>query len=255
MRARRGVTVAVLVAGALGAMSVEAEAQWGRRRGRAVSDEPLRDPVAWLNLGGELAIPKGVFADYIDLGGGMNFHMQVRPRGSPLALRLGGHFLIYGSSTRRYGLLPGVDVDVTTTHSIIGMSIGPQIHWGRGAMQLYGFGGVGFSYFSTTSSASGSSSGDAAFAHTTNHEDFTFATEGGGGLLVRLGGGRTPVYLDLGARYLENGVARYVTNDGLAVVGNELVVTPVESEANLIVYQVGVSIGLRARNRRMGDGM
>ena len=93
------------------------------------------------------------------------------------------------------------------------------------------------------------------FASTTNYDDFTFASEGGGGVWVFLSRGRTPVALDLGVRYLNNGRVTYVTESGVSVdlANNRLNVDPIDSEANLIVYHLGVVIGLRVRERFRRD--
>jgi hypothetical protein len=37
----------------------------------------------------------------------------------------------------------------------------------------------------------------------------------------------------------------YVTKERVSFVGNQLVVDPVDSKANLVVYHLGVAIGLR----------
>jgi hypothetical protein len=38
---------------------------------------------------------------------------------------------------------------------------------------------------------------------------------------------------------------RYLREGSIAVDGNDVTISPIESQANLVVYQVGVSIGLR----------
>ena len=117
-----------------------------------------------------------------------------------------------------------------------------DLAYDRASLPWYARGGIGFSYFATTSNVRGSGSSQ-PFANSTNYDDFTFASEGGSGLLVRLGGGT--VRLDLGARFLNNGRVTFVTKDGVSVSGNTLLVNPIESEANLVVYHLGVLIGLR----------
>lgn len=208
-------------------------------------------PAASVNFGLQVGQAVGEFANYVDLSGGFDVNLIVRPPGSPLGFRMGGQFLIYGSSTRRYPFLPGVEVDVTTTHAIAGLTLGPQLTLGTGAIQAYAFGGIGFSYFGTSSSASGSGS-SSPFATSNNYEDVTFASEGGGGLFI-LVSRRRYVQLDVSARFLNNGRVTYVTEEGLSVCdgGTRLCVDPVESQANLVIYRIGASIGLRGR--RDGD--
>jgi hypothetical protein len=135
-------------------------------------------------------------------------------------------------------------VDVTTDNQILQIALGPQLTIGEGALQAYGFGTVGGSFFSTTSGVEGTDQNNQQFASTTNHSDGTFSGEIGGGVLVRVNQ-RFPVFVDIGARYLKNGRVTYVTKERVTISGNQLLVNPVDSEANLVVYHLGVSIGLR----------
>jgi hypothetical protein len=209
--------------------------------------KPITQPSVHLGGGLLLAQPTGQFANYVDFGIGVGAHALWEPvPDGALGLRLDGSYLVYGSETRRYSLVPLVDVDVTTQNQIAGLQVGPQLSVGRGRVRAYGFGQIGFSYFATTSSVEGSGNFD-SFANTTNFDDFTFASSVGGGFRVQLSQGRAPVALDLGARYLYNGRARYLREGSIEVVGDEVTITPIESQTNLIVYQIGVSIGLGGR--------
>jgi hypothetical protein len=206
---------------------------------------PVGNPSVRVGGGVVLAQPIGAFADQVDLGYGLAGHAVWTPAPNGVfSLRLDGMFLVYGSETRRYQLLPLIDVDVTTRNQVAGLQIGPQLTVGKGVLRFYGYSQLGFSYFATTSSVEGSGN-VGSFANTTNLDDVTLAASGGGGVLVRLGRGRTPVALDLGARYLHNGRVRYLREGSIAVDGNDVTISPIESQANLVVYQLGVSIGLR----------
>jgi len=187
----------------------------------------------------------GEFATYVRDGGGLSGHL-VFPlsRNGPVSLRLAGHGMIYGSETRRYTLLPGIGADVTTNNEIAGLMAGPQITAGPSGVKGYAFGGIGFSYFATTSSVSGSGSAS-TFASSINFDDVTFAGEAGAGLLIRFG--RSRVWGDIGVRYLANGRVSYVTRQGVSVSGNTLVVNPVTSDANMVIYHIGVTVGLAPR--------
>ena len=207
-------------------------------------------PHAWMGFNLQVGQASGIFSNYVSAGIGGGGYFLYRPDAEGVfGLRAGAMLMIYGSQTRRYPLLPGIAADVTTRNEIVGMTLGPQLTFGRGAAKVYGYGGIGFSYFATRSSVEGSGNVNQPFASTTNYDDFTFASEGGGGMWVFLSRGRTPVALDLGVRYLNNGRVTYVTENGVRVVGNDLEVDPIDSEANLIVYHLGVTIGLRARER------
>ena len=231
----------VVVAGLTLVMAGQA---WGQRRPyREPSAQP---PVAFVGGGLQVGQSTGEFSNYVQGGIGLGGGFLYKPDADgALGLRVSAMFMIYGSQTNRYPLVPGITVDVTTNNQIAGLTLGPQFTLGRGAVQWYGNGGIGFSYFATTSEVRGTSSGQSPFASSTNYDDFTFASEGGSGLLVKIGRGN--VQLDLGARYLNNGRVSFVTRDGVSVSGNQLFVNPINSEANLIVYHLGVMVGLRRR--------
>lgn len=207
----------------------------GAAQGQGI--RPVGNPGVHAGVGALLAQPTGEFANYVDVGFGLGAHVLWEPDPDGMfGLRADGTYLIYGSETRRYQLLPLVDVDVTTNNQIAGLQIGPQLSFGRGAVRAYGYGQIGFSYFATTSSVEGSGA--------TNFDDVTFASSVGGGVRFQLTHGRAPVALDLGARYLYNGRARYLREGSVEVSGTVVSITPVESQTNLILYQLGVSIGL-----------
>ncbi len=210
---------------------------------QGANDEPRRPPVVFLGGGFEVASSVGEFADYVDAGYGLGFHLGFRPRRSPLGFRVGGMFSQYGSTTARYNLVGLVDVDVTTRNQIIGMMLGPELHLDAGPLQLYGQGGIGFSYFYTRSSVEGTDQNNSPFASTTNYDDFTFAAQGGGGVRIRLAG--NPIFLDLGARYLNNGRVSYVTQNTINVSASPPTITAITSDANAVVVGIGVVIGLR----------
>ncbi len=105
------------------------------------------------------------------------------------------------------------------------------------------YGTVGFSYFATTSSASGEDD-FVEFASSTHYDDVTFAVSGGGGLYLRLANGRRPVSLDLSAHTLVNGETTYLREGSIIETGGGLAFAPIRSEANLVMVKLGVSIGV-----------
>lgn len=218
----------------------------------ADAQEPVEGPDAvrppprgYLGLSLQVGQARGQFADYVDYGGGAGAYLVYRPNpNGPFGVRLDFMYLNYGSQTHRYPLVPGIVVDVTTDNQIYQFALGPQLTIGQGALQVYGFGTVGGSFFSTTSGVEGSDQSNQQFASTTNHADATFSGEFGGGVLIRLSRG-LPLLLDVGARYLKNGRVTYVTKERVTISGNQLIVDPVNSDANLMVYHLGVALGLR----------
>ena len=166
------------------------------------------------------------------------------------AIRVEGSFVVYGHESHRTSLsptVPFVDVDVSTTNSILAMGVGPQVYLGSGPLRPYFFGTAGFSYFITETSVSGDRY-DEPFASTTNFDDFSLALAAGGGLSVSLREGDNPISLDLAALYQHNGLTEYLT-DGAenlhALPRGGWRASPVVSDANLVTYRVGVSLGTR----------
>lgn len=223
---------------------------WDRDRDRRWhDDDEWPAPKAEVSIFGLLAVPQGQFENYVDLGGGFGASaLGFLNRNRTAAIRLDGTMMIYGHESFRTPLsptVPFVDVDVSTTNYVASLGVGPQIYFGTGAIRPYIFGTVGFSYFATRSSVSGSHEVE-AFASTTNFDDFTMSLTGGGGISVNLSQGETPVSLDIGTQYVRNGLAQYLTKGDLyELPGGGWGVRPVVSETNLMNVRVGVTIGIR----------
>lgn len=200
-------------------------------------------PSGFLGGGLSMAQPVGEFAHYVNIGWGANGHADWFPRGGPLGLRLDLGVIVYGHETRRFQLVPLVDVDVTTSNDIFSLFFGPELRLGRGSLEPYAAGQIGFSYLGTESSVEGAGN-TVPFANTTNFDDATFAAAGTAGLLIRLRGGHRPIFLDLGARYIANGEAEYLREGSITIVNNEVFYDPIRSATNLVVYHVGVWVGV-----------
>ncbi len=209
-----------------------------------------REPAAPFVVGvsATAAIPVGAFREFVDAGFGINgFLVWNVERHGILGVRLDGYGLIYGRETVRQPLsqtIRRIEVDVTTENTIAGLAIGPQLSVGLDRLRPYVYGGIGFSYFATTSSVRVTDI-DSAFASTTHFDDITFAVSGGGGLLVTLSRGKHPISLDLSADYVRNGRVRYLREGGIAEASDgSLTIEPIESETNLILLKVGVAVGI-----------
>jgi hypothetical protein len=197
--------------------------------------------------------PRGEFHKYVADGYGVGVHGLARldPYGI-FALRLDGGFLNYGSETIRLPLntaLGGgrIRLDLTTSNNIYWLGGGPQLMAPRGPIRPYVNGTVGFSYFTTTSSVEGRDD-EVPFAHDTNYDDAQLSWGGGGGVLIPVyRNQRTLVFVDLGARYHDNGRSvRYLREGGIRDLPNGNVAYDViESRADLVTWHIGVSIGGR----------
>lgn len=198
----------------------------------------------------DIGVPLGDFRSHVKLGGGIGGGGVLFMGDSRLVgLRAETSFLLYGVEAARVPLSPTigfVDVERETTNSIISVGLGPHIYLGTGQIRPYFYGTVGFSAFVTSTSVSGLYEQE-PIASTTNHSDFQLALTGGGGLSVQIRGGRNPLSLDLSAFYRYNGMTEYLANgtDNLERLrGGDWRANPIVSEANLMTYRVGISVGV-----------
>lgn len=201
-------------------------------------------------LGGNLivAVPTGEFADYIDAGVGIGLvgHLNLTGDGA-IRLRLDGGFVQYGNETREVCLTTcRIRVDLTTSNNIVFGSIGPELMFPQGPVRPYVNAGIGGSYFATTSQFEGKNDNE-DFANTTNFDDGTFAITAGGGLYIPVSFGKTPISIDLGARYHKNGEVRYLREGDIEDLPNgDIVIHSQRSRADLVTLQLGVTVGLRS---------
>lgn len=193
------------------------------------------------------ANPIGDLGFFFDEGFGVQLEggMPIS-EGGWLRLRTDLGFLVYGLERQRscysgpFGCRVGLDL--TTTNSIFFGGIGPELTIPVGPIQPYANGTMGFSYFATTSSLD---DGFDDFGSTTNFSDVVFAWKVGGGLRVRVGRGHRPVWFDFGVERHDNGVADFLTEGDITDnPDGSIAIFPNRSEANLLTYKFGISIGL-----------
>jgi hypothetical protein len=235
---------ALLALATLAATAAPLEAQYGFGS---------RPPRVALGGGGFVAQPVGEFGDYVDngYGGGGHLLLRVDPRGF-FALRADVGYLVYGHERKRVSLPDAgrVQFDVTTSNNILTYSFGPQLAVPTGPIRPYVNAMVGGSYFFTQSSVGGSDN-ETDFASTRNFSDNVPSYGYGGGVFVPFAVRNALVGLDLGARFIRNGVTRYLREGGITdLPDGGYTVSPIESETNLVVYHIGVSVGLRHTRRR-----
>jgi hypothetical protein len=236
-------TVAALLAlvTLLGATPVAAQYAFGTRPARATAG------------GGVLvAQPVGEFKNYVanGFGGGGHLMLRVDPQGF-LALRADVGYLVYGHETKRVSLPNAgrVEFDVTTSNNILTYSIGPQLMVPTGPIRPYVNATAGGAYFFTESSVGGSDN-SSEFASTRNFGHNVASYGYGGGVFLPFVVRNALIGLDVGARFIHNGRTRYLREGGIAdIPGGGFIVSPIESETNLVVYHAGISVGLRSRRR------
>jgi hypothetical protein len=197
------------------------------------------------------AVPVGEFENFIDAGFGAGGFACVNFDADGWAgLRLSVGWVSYGSATTTRPLFEGDErilVDINTENSILTAVLGPQLTVARGRVRPYGEGGIGFSYFATRSSVSGTDNTSQAFASSTNFDDVTFAGRAGGGLLILVYERELPLFVDVGVHYLWNGRVQYMTEDSLVQRpdGSVYFLRSIESEANMTVFHLGIALGIR----------
>ena len=232
--------------GMRGTMILTALAVFG---GNAGAQERVREPVGYVGINFVGADPVSPLDTYIDNGFGAQLYGTLPIEASRhLRLRADAGFLIYGNEHQRVCFGGGVgcriELDMNTTNSIVYGGLGPELVLATGAFEPYVHASFGFSWFGTTTSLDGSSDTE-DFAHTTNYSDGMLAWRGGGGVRVRVSRGRVPVAIDLGVERHQNGVARFLTKGD--IVDNpdgSITVLPNESEANLVTFRMGVTLGI-----------
>lgn len=198
-----------------------------------------------------VAQPTGEFGDYVNAGVGFGVGAHYAfDRAKILSLRADLGFLVYGNERFEVPLsptLPRIRVDVNTTNSIFMYSAGPQLMAPSGPVRPYVHGFVGGAYFSTSSSISGTQDWDEGGHFSTQHYgDGVLSWGGAGGLLIPLAVRRNPVAIDLGARYVRNGRTRYLREGSITDnPDGSLSFTPIESQTDMWVYRIGVSVGVR----------
>ena len=212
----------------------------------AAAQNPALRPVSrWgapeFGLNVALGLGRGEFKSFVKAAGGIGGYFA-------LPLDQGGAFAIRGDfSVLYHNYDTWVLYPVVTTKSYVStLRYGPQLAIGTGPVRLYGFVAGGFSYFSTDLDLDyGCSCG----VTTTLNDDFTWATEVGGGMRIGLrsrSGMGGALALDLGVRALQNGQATYVTSAGITQNSDgSFTVRPIRSEANLVIFQAGVTFQLR----------
>ncbi|MFO7261654.1 MAG: hypothetical protein DIU52_010900 [bacterium] len=238
--------VALLMVASLCLPTAAAAQMWGAQPGQTAA-APVR-----AQAGGAVFVaqPVGEFDEYVDVGFGLGGHVLLRldPAGV-IGLRVDGGFINYGRESKRVCLSQTVGcrilVDLVTSNDILFGTIGPQLAVPSGPVRPYVNGGIGLSYFATTSSVRGTSSSDDDFARTKNFDDVTLAWAAGGGLYIPLRIGSTTFAIDLGARYLLNGEVEYLREGGIEDhPDGSITLHPTRSDANLLVWNIGVSFGI-----------
>ena len=240
---RRAVLGMMLVVG-LFSTAVEASAQ------RRIHTQPA----GHFDFSFLVADAKGELGYFFDqaFGAQIGFAFPIDEDGY-VRLKVDGGLLVYGLERQRFcHALPfgcRINEDLTTTNNIAFAGMGPEIVLARGAVEPYAFATMGLSAFFTSSSFGDDEYGD-SFS-TTHLADVIFAWRAGGGLRVRIANGHKPVSLDFGVERHENGVTEFLTKgDIVDHPDGSISLFPNVSEANLLTFRFGISIGFPQQGDR-----
>jgi hypothetical protein len=205
------------------------------------------EPFGFVGLSFVAGNPLGDLGSFFDQGFGFELEgAWPMTEDRRLRLRTDLGVLIYGHE--RIGMCHPVGcrigVDLTTTNNIFFAGVGPEYAFTTGAFEPYVFGTMGLSYFATISSLSGPDEYRDYF-DTTNYSDVVMAFRFGGGARVRVHSGRHPASLDFGLERHQNGIANFLTEgDILDNPDGSITLFPNRSDANLLTFRFGVSIGI-----------
>lgn len=201
-------------------------------------------------VGGSFTVarPQGEFGDYVDrgLGGDLHYIRALDPEGR-VALRVDAGLAIYGYESYAVEDGYGYLTDVNTSNNVAWIGIGPQIGVPDGRLRPYvnGYAGYSFLWTSTTFGQDDYYDDYDDSYSVTEQDDWSFSYGAGAGLYVPVRGGSSPVSLDLGVRYHNNGEAEYL-REGDIVPNDDGSVSlyPTRSDTDLLTFHIGFSIGI-----------
>ena len=217
---------------------------------------PVQGPARYsVGIAANVGQPLGEFAQNVGTAYGLDGFgtLGLDSRGI-FSLRAQLGFVQYSSKDETFWVQSGFglfELESVTKSGVLTLGAGPQLMAPSGNIRPYVAGTIGFSRFSTETSinvpASQSNSGTSEqLDQQTVSSDFIMSLTGTAGIAFHLGFLGNSAMGDLGVRYHHNGLARYVSSDGVQYDGNgNATVTPTTSEANFLTYRIGVVIPIR----------
>jgi hypothetical protein len=192
-----------------------------------------------------MGFPQGEFRDNVDSTGfGLNAGFNYRIGHSPVLIGASFGFLQYGSTSREAPISPDIPellVDVSTSNNILAAHFLVRYELGKYQSRIrpYAEGLVGFNYLWTQTSIDDSDDEISS----TNFDDSTGSFGAGGGVLIGLYRPDIGFFrfdLELGARWLKGGNARYLTEGAIIHENGNVTYLVTESSTNLFITNFGV---------------
>jgi hypothetical protein len=206
-------------------------------------------------VAGVYAQPLGEFGQNVRRGFGLDGFgtLGLDSRGI-FSLRAELGYLGYSTKTEPFYESNGydyVELESETKSGVLTLGIGPQLMAPSGPVRPYAAATIGLARFATETAinlpARSSSSGtNETLYKETLSSDWVRSLAATGGLAFQLSFFGKGILGDLGVRYHRNGLARYVSPEGVQYNGTETpTVTATESEADFVVYRLGILIPIR----------
>jgi hypothetical protein len=204
-----------------------------------------------------LSVPQGSFADNVkQVGPGLSFNGGYRFKNTPVSLGAELGFTNFGIDRRTVpwsSTIPDLKVNVDNNYNLAQAFFLTRIGAPNGPFRPYVEGLVGLNYFfteTTVSSRGGAHAGE-PIASDTNYDDTAFAYGIGAGFKVQLynfrggsvGNGDIPAkkgFLNLSARYIRGGEARYLTKGSITITDqSQVIYNPSTSRTDMLVFALG----------------
>lgn len=204
-----------------------------------------------------LAFPQEEFRENTDqIGAGLNIDLGYVIPEMPVVAGASFAFATYGSETFNVpfsSTVQLVNVDLTTSNNLALGHLFLRVQPQTGVFRPYFEGLLGFHYLWTESKVEDERFEDSEIAASTNLDDFAFSYGAGGGLMFRVYQGETEqpgqgieVLVDLKARYLYGGEAKYYDKDSITEDANGAPVlleeNALQSETDMLNFSIGVVV-------------
>jgi len=211
-----------------------------------------------VGIAGAYGQPLDEFADNVKRGWGVDgFGALGLDRLGAFSLKAELGYIRYNRKSEPFLASTGfgyVELESETTSGVLMLGAGPQFALPSGPIRPYLGGTVGFARFATNTSisvpsyASNSGQKESLYDETVS-SDFILSLTASGGLRFELPFLGRGMLGDLGVRWHRNGEADYVSSEGVVYSGTgEPVITPTRSEADFLVYRLGIVIPLGGGN-------
>jgi hypothetical protein len=211
-----------------------------------------------VGISGLFGQPLGPFADNVDRGFGLDGMgtLGLDSRGI-FSLKAEIGWMRLNSKSERFIVDNGFDffeLESETTSGVLMLGVGPQLAVPFGPIRPYIGGSVGFARFATNTAIKlpgdyTETGQDETLDEQTVSSDFIQSLAASGGIRFELPFMGRGVLADLGVRWHRNGEAEYVSNEGVEYDGSgRPTITPTRSDADFLVYRLGIVIPLGRGN-------